>query len=154
MIANRDENGHAMGELFIDIGNSISELSTMTYEYYQFQLSANSIKKWVKNEKNTGPVGKGVDSFVIANAKSLLSTDFACWTSEVDGSATPMKIEKSARTNTVTLSSAQGVAIQPYFIRNIFFGNSMTDLNLCSNNGTANGTAQFYKMAAVPDLTK
>jgi hypothetical protein len=65
-----------------------------------------------------------------------------------------MKIEKSARTNTITLSSAQGVAIQPYFVRNIFFGNSMTDLNLCSNNGTANGTAQFYKMAAVPDLTK
>lgn len=154
MIANRDENGHAMGELFIDIGNSLSELSTMTYEYYQFQLSANSIKKWVKNEKNTGPVGKGIDSFVIANAKSLLSVDFACWTSEVDGSAAPLKIDVNARTNTVTLSSTGGEAMQPYFIRNIFFGNSMTDLNLCSNNGTANGVAQYYKMAAVPDLTK
>lgn len=103
MIANRDENGHAEGELFIDSGNTKSELSTQTYEYYQFQLSANSIKKWVKNEKNTGPVGKGIDSFVIANAKSLLSVDFACWTSELDGSASPMNISVSARTNTVTL---------------------------------------------------
>lgn len=34
MIANMDEEGHAEGELFIDIGNSVSELSTQTYEYY------------------------------------------------------------------------------------------------------------------------
>jgi len=39
------------------------------------------------NDKNTGPVGNGIDSFVIANAKELLSIDYACWTSDVDNSA-------------------------------------------------------------------
>jgi len=34
MIINPDTEGHAEGELFIDIGNSISEISTQTYEYY------------------------------------------------------------------------------------------------------------------------
>jgi hypothetical protein len=152
MIANMDENGHAQGELFIDDGkNTNSELTSMTYEYYQFQLSANSIKKWVLNEKNTGPVGTGIDSFVIANAKSLLSTDFACLTSEVDGSTLPMNISVSARTNTLTLSLSGG-RIQPYLLKNIFFGNSQTDLNLCGNNGTVNGTAQHYTIAEIPDL--
>jgi hypothetical protein len=157
MIANRDEQGHAVGEIFIDEGDSLSELSTQTYEYYQFQLSANSIKKWVKNDKNSGPVGKGIDSFVVANAKQLLSTNFACWTSEADGSATPLTIGVNATLNTLTLSSPAG-AIQPFYVKDIFFGNSNTDLNLCGANGTvadqtAGANTQFYKMAAEPDLS-
>jgi hypothetical protein len=72
---------------------------------------------------------------VIANAKSLLSANFACWTSEKDGSASPLVITVSALTNTVKLSLATGT-IQPFYVKDIFFGNSMTDLNLCGANGT------------------
>jgi len=50
LIANRDEHGHAQGKLFLDRGYSVSELEYGDYEYYEFQLSANSLKKWVLNE--------------------------------------------------------------------------------------------------------
>lgn len=159
MISNRDEQGHAVGELFIDSGDTISEISTQTYEYYQFQLSAGSIKKWVLNDKNTGPVGNGIDSFVIANAKELLSIDFACWTSDVDNSASYLKIGRNATMNTVTLSNSDETKpLQPFYVKNIFFGNSMTDLNLCGPNGTAASTAagvepQFYTIEKEPVLT-
>lgn len=96
LIANRDSQGHAVGELFIDSGDSASEISTQSYEYYQFQLSANSIKIWVLNEKNTGPVGKGIKSITIANAKELLSIDFACMTLNTDGTASPLVIHRNA----------------------------------------------------------
>jgi hypothetical protein len=157
MIANRDSQGHAMGELFLDSGDTLSEISTQTYEYYQFQLSAGSIKKWVLNEKNSGPVGHGIDSFIIANAKELLSIDFACWVSEADNTATPFKIGRNASLNYVSLSNLDSTPIQPFYVKNIYFGNSMTDLNLCGANGT-DGTdsaamAQFYTIAAVPILT-
>lgn len=139
MIANRDTQGHAVGELFIDSGDTHSEILTQTYEYYQFQLSAGSIKKWVLNEKNSGPVGNGISSFVIANAKELLSINFACWVSEADNSATPLKIGRNATLNTVTISNMDDTPIQPFYVKNIYFGNSNTDLNLCGKNGT-NGT--------------
>lgn len=110
------------------------------------------------NDKNARPVGRGIDKFVIANAKELLSIDFACWTSEADGTASPLVIERNATLNTVSLKLATG-SIQPFYVKDIFFGNSMTDLNLCGANGTvaqqAIGTnPQFYTLAAEPDLTK
>jgi len=92
-----------VGELFIDEGDSLSEILTQTYEYYEFHLSANSIKKWVKNQKNSGPVGRGIDSFVIANAKSLLSVDFACM-QDNDDVFTPLTITPSASTNSISFS--------------------------------------------------
>jgi hypothetical protein len=36
MVINRDEQGHAQGQLFIDAGDTITELSDQTYEYYEF----------------------------------------------------------------------------------------------------------------------
>jgi hypothetical protein len=36
MVANRDSQGHAQGRLFIDATNTISEIDTEQYEYYEF----------------------------------------------------------------------------------------------------------------------
>lgn len=36
MIINRDAQGHAKGELFIDSGDTLTELTDQTYEYYEF----------------------------------------------------------------------------------------------------------------------
>jgi alpha-glucosidase (family GH31 glycosyl hydrolase) len=38
LIVNRDDDGYATGNLFIDEGKNISEITTKTYEYYQFEL--------------------------------------------------------------------------------------------------------------------
>lgn len=41
-------------------------------------------------------------------------------------------------------------------MKNIFFGSTLTDLNLCGAHGTPawKTDPQYYKMAAAPDLTK
>lgn len=68
----------------MDESDSLSEISTQTYEYYQFILSAKSIKKINLNSINDGPKGQGIQSIIIANAPDLNETDFACWASETD----------------------------------------------------------------------
>jgi len=49
LVANRDSDGHAQGKLFLDGGETLSELNNKEYEHYEFHLSANSLKKWVLN---------------------------------------------------------------------------------------------------------
>jgi hypothetical protein len=44
LYANRDENGFATGSVFLDKGETMSELSNKAYEYYQFNLQANSLQ--------------------------------------------------------------------------------------------------------------
>ena len=46
LVANRDEHGHAEGTLYVDDGITADQ----PYDYMEFQLSANSFKKWVKGE--------------------------------------------------------------------------------------------------------
>ena len=45
LVVNRDSNGYASGKLFLDDGISLSSLSEKMYEYYEFIVSAGSIKK-------------------------------------------------------------------------------------------------------------
>jgi len=46
-VANRDTQGKASGSLYIDDGVSLNQ----DYNYYQFLLSANSLKKWDMGSK-------------------------------------------------------------------------------------------------------
>lgn len=55
LVANIDPNGWAQGTLFVDQGELISEITDGTYEYYQFHLSAGSLKKWTLNDRNLDP---------------------------------------------------------------------------------------------------
>lgn len=56
---------------------------------------------------------------------------------------------------TITLEATDKTPLQPYFIKNIYYGNSTTDLNLCGSVGLATGKpSPFYKAGAAPDLTK
>jgi hypothetical protein len=64
LVANRDSNGHASGLAYLDDGETIDG----DYEYYQFDLSAKSIKKWQKdNGKFNGTFGQ-LSEFIIPNA--------------------------------------------------------------------------------------
>jgi len=53
LVANRDANGHAQGKVFIDEDDSISKIESGDYQYYEFHLSTNSLKKWNLNKKAT-----------------------------------------------------------------------------------------------------
>jgi hypothetical protein len=56
------------------------------FQYYDFHLSAKSLKKWNLNQKTDYTKSiKGLDYMIITNAEDLRHTDFACWISETDG---------------------------------------------------------------------
>ena len=49
LVANRDKMGYSQGKVFLDHGESLSELETKQYEYYSLQLSGNTLSKQVLN---------------------------------------------------------------------------------------------------------
>lgn len=143
MVANRDTNGHAQGTLYVDDGVSLSQ----AYDYVEFQLSANSFKKW---EKGTSSNTKALDSLIITNAADLKDTDFACFTSQVDHSVTMLAAtaDTTAGAETLTIKTTDGSPIDLGVMKDIHFGTSATDLNLCDIS------SQFYKVSGdALDLT-
>lgn len=49
LIANRDSQGYASGLAYLDDGETSEKIMGENYEYYEFIISGNSIKKWNKN---------------------------------------------------------------------------------------------------------
>jgi len=83
---NRDKNGQAEGKLFIDEDDSLTNMQQGNFEYYEFHLSAKSLKKWNLKEKTYATKSiKGLSNLIITNAEDLKYTGFACWISETDG---------------------------------------------------------------------
>ena len=140
----------------MDESDSLSEILTQQYEYYQFILSANSIKKINLNSINDGSKGLQVENLIVANAPDLNETDFACWTSELDNTATALSAKYDSTLQNLMIANYDGSPIVFYGVKNIYYGNSKKDLNLCGamvSNGT-HVPPQYYKVANVPDLTK
>jgi hypothetical protein len=132
MIANRDRFGHAQGRLFLDDGFTLSQLKNNEYEHYEFQLSANSIKKWILNDDSRSKAsGIKIDKFVITNAEDLKNTDFACVANGADYSKTDLKFSYSEEDLTLTLQIENGM-IDPFTMRDIYFGRTDKDINLCA----------------------
>lgn len=129
LLINRDAQGHSEGRLFIDQGISMSELNDRTYEYYEFHLSGNSLKKWIKNTEATAQVGKGIDSIIITNAEDLQSVDFACWVT-TDGTFADMAFAYDGTKKTQTIKAKTGT-IPTFALRDIYFGDSNKDINMC-----------------------
>jgi len=44
LLVNLDQNGYAKGSLFLDQGESVSELENWNYEYYNFVVSQKAIQ--------------------------------------------------------------------------------------------------------------
>jgi hypothetical protein len=144
MIANRDTNSQATGSLYVDDGVTISQ----SYDYLEFQLSAKSFKKW---EKGTSSNSKSLDSLIITNAADLASTDFACYTSQVDLAVIMLTatVDSTQGAETLTIKTTDGSPIDLGLMKDIHFGTSATDLNLCDIS------SQYYKVSGdALDLTK
>lgn len=87
LLINADENGFAKGRIYLDDGITLSSLAEKKYEYYEFVLAKNTIRKQVLNEVLTEPVGTMLKDVIIFNAvKELGRTFFACATNIFDGS--------------------------------------------------------------------
>jgi len=138
LTANIDPNGWASGTLFLDKGESLSELENKDYEYYKFHLSAGSLKKSNLNNKALYSV-KGLDELVIVNAEALKDTDFACWITN-DEVVTELKIEYSKSLKTLTISDKTPIDLT--ILRDLYYGNSARDQNLCY--GVGGHDKQFY----------
>lgn len=137
LIANRDEQGHAQGKLFIDRGLSRSEIDNATYEHYEFILTNNTLQKLVINTDNnkTGP--QNIAKIVITNAGALNETDFACWTSLSDRAVTMLPTPTYNKDKMyLEITGKDGAALDPFTLQAIHFGSSKNgDINLCSVNG-------------------
>lgn len=153
LVANPNPDGWAQGRLFMDPdGESVSDIENGDYEYYQFHLSAGSLKKWVLNDKNLAQAGRGLNNLVIVNAEYLAKTDFACWISNDDVVST-VDVKYDGTTKVLTLTDPNG-PINLFDFRNMYYGNSVTDQNLCY--GVLGHEKQYYKTkdGNHPDLTK
>jgi hypothetical protein len=117
----------------LNADDTIAEIISHSYEYYEFVLGAKSIKKWNLNSQAVTPAGKalGIKEFVITDADDLASTDFACWADETTNKKTLLNFKADSAKHTLTLSNTDGTPLQPMNIKNIYFGDSTKDLVLC-----------------------
>lgn len=146
--ANRDHQGFAGGKVFLDGGVSRSELGKGDYEYFQLELSKNSLKRLVLNEQATSPTANGqFKRLVILNAEDIKDTDFACGTFFANHTVfdlSPPQYDPKLKTLNISLANAHF-----FDIRDIHFGVSGKDINIC------NPVSQYYrtKEDKLPDLT-
>ena len=85
-------------KLYLDDGISVNQQT----EFYEFLLSAKSLKKWnvdVSEESKRGYLNK----LVITNAEDLSSTNFACMTTDDDWTHKALKPYYDSDMKTLTI---------------------------------------------------
>lgn len=147
IVANRDHAGHSDGKVFLDNGESLSELDDATYEFYEFNLNGKTLSKWVLNEGAKVSNGFNLATLVITDAEDLMATDFACWTSMVDRAVTVLTPTYDADRKSLNISMGNG-GVDFFNLKDVHFGTTGMDLNLCDGS-------QYYrtKDGLLPDLT-
>jgi hypothetical protein len=114
-------------KLYLDDGISTDQQT----EFYEFLLSANSFKKWIIDASSESKRGH-LDKLVITNAEDLNNTNFACMTTYADLSHTSVKYAYDSDKKTLTISSESGEPIMLDEMKDIYFGDNRTDINMCN----------------------
>lgn len=127
LVANRDHNGAASLRLYLDDGISTDQQT----EFYEFLLSANSLKKWIVDASSESKRGH-LEKLVITNAEDLNNTNFACMTTEADWSHSALKLAYDSDKKTLTISSESGEPIMLDEMKDIYFGDNRTDIDMCN----------------------
>jgi alpha-glucosidase (family GH31 glycosyl hydrolase) len=140
LVINRDGRGHAAGSLYLGDGITQSQLDSKTYEYYKFNLGNKSLKKIVAND-NRQNSNKKLQSVLITDAADLKNTDFACMTDENDLSITQLDIAYNSDLRILNISHATGIPL--FNMKDIHFGKTGSDLNLCDLE------SHFYHLGSV-----
>ena len=128
MLVSRDTSGYSEGKMFLDQGETRSELINKEYEYYNFKLSGKSLQKYILNTVPTVSAGFGLTSMVILNAADLEATSFACFY-DMSGASNQMSFAYDADKFTLTLKQDSGDI--PFFdVQRILYGGP-DDIDLC-----------------------
>jgi alpha-glucosidase (family GH31 glycosyl hydrolase) len=141
LVINPDQQEHATGSLLIDEGSSKTMLDNREYDYYQFALSAGSLKReWATDD--VGPTGtnglpdsstnmnRKLEKITIVNSKER-TINFACYANEKQ-QFTDLDISTDSTLNTITLTNKPSSPMMTFFeVDNIYFGDSAVVPNLC-----------------------
>ena len=102
------------------------------------------------NEENKQSSGIYLDKFIITNANDLKDTDFACYTDFLTHEVTVMQAQYDNSSQTLNISASDGKPVNMFSLRDIHFGQSSKDINLC------NPEINFYRTVdgKLPDLSK
>lgn len=149
LVVNRDEDKHAEGKLFLDDGETISQLKDKTYEFYNFVHNQKSFMKHNLNEENTVPSGNFLYKLIITDAEDLADTDFACYT-KTDGGLVDLSIIYDKDNKALNISTKTD-PINFFDMQAIFYGTKGKDMNLCHYQGDNYG---YRVRGDLPDLTK
>lgn len=151
LVINRDDHQAAKGKVFLDRGETLSELSDKTYQYYELSLHQNTITKWTLNDSgNQTDVPPAFQAIVIANAPDLNDTDFACFRNTTSNETEAMFPEFDNNSKALNLTFINDNLTKSFFnMKSIHFGNRGRDWNLCASPDSAN----FIISSADFDLT-
>jgi hypothetical protein len=143
LLVNRDENNYATGSLFLDQGETLSELDNKNYEYYTLTYSANSIQNLFA-DGNRGAQNHLLGDVRIFNAADM-DVSVACY---LDKNLQPhmMQAEYLDDIKTVVLTPQSSAKFNN--IHSIHFAGS-TDLSVCSPDSFGYTIVD----GVVPDLT-
>jgi hypothetical protein len=81
LVVNLDDNGFAKGSLFLDGGESVSELDNLTYEYYQFTVAQKAVQVQFQDGHRGSQAGYNLDSIKFLNGASLKDNNIVCYLS-------------------------------------------------------------------------
>ena len=140
LVVNRDKNHYAQGNVFLDSGISLKEITDKQYEYYSLEHAAKTIKRFNKNPQPNSPTsGIYLHEIIIADASDLASTDFACARDEIDGSLLTLTATYDSTNFLLKLAAEGGQSISLGELASVSYGTKATDLNMCDPS------TQFYK---------
>lgn len=71
LIINRDDQGYAEGNLYIDDGKTISKQAEKKYEYYKFKWVNKTLQKMWLNDDYNATFSQNLDTIVIGDAEDL-----------------------------------------------------------------------------------
>jgi hypothetical protein len=118
--------------LFLDQGESISELKDYNYEYYTFQVSQKSVQVQYQEGHRGSQTGYNLDSIKFLNAEALKDNDVACYLGIKNQLQPKMLTTVWIPEEKAFKISADTEFLNFHDIHSIHFAQSGSELNVCS----------------------
>lgn len=148
-IVNRDESHHANIKSFFDDGETLSQLESKQYEWYQFLHNGKSFIKQNLNINNTASQGFYLDKLVITRAADLMNVDTACYIRD-DGTVFQLNVtyDKDMSLLNITARDDQNPSdFQFINMTSVHYLQRGVDINHCDQYH------DYYSPSGEPDLS-